>query len=70
MSNFLDQLLVFPQRIAPQRALSQAVRWITRREWPALVPGAIKTFCRFYEVDLAEALEPNPARYALSLIHI
>lgn len=64
MSNFLDQLLVFPQRVAPQRTLSQAVRWITRREWPALVPGAIRTFCRFYEVDLAEALEPNPARYA------
>lgn len=52
----LDQLLVLPQHLLPQRALSAAVKRLTRAEG-ALVPYAIRAFCTAYGVDLSEAQE-------------
>ncbi len=59
----LDQLLVLPQHVLPQRALSHAVRWITRQEWPAVVPRAIRSFCTHYRVSLDEAQVSDPEAY-------
>ena len=50
----LDRLLVLPQHLLPQRALSAAVKRLTRAEG-ALVPYAIRAFCTAYGVDLSEA---------------
>lgn len=57
----IDLLLVLPQHLLPQRALSACVNWLTRREG-ALVPYAIRQFCSSFRVDLEEALEA-PASY-------
>ena len=50
----LDRLLVLPQHLLPQRALSTAVQRLTRAEGP-LAPYAIRAFCAAYGVDLSEA---------------
>jgi phosphatidylserine decarboxylase len=52
----LDRLLVLPQHLLPQRALSAAVKHLTRAEG-ALAPYAIRAFCAAYGVDLGEARE-------------
>ena len=53
--NFLDRLLVLPQYLAPQHALSRAVRWSTRQPWSTRL---IAPFCRHFKVDLSEAARP------------
>ena len=53
--NLLDRLLVLPQYLAPQHALSRAVRWATRQPWSTRL---IPPFCRQFEVDLSEAARP------------
>ena len=50
-----DRLLVMPQYLAPQRALSRIVRWATRQTWSTQL---IAPFCRQFRVDLAEAARP------------
>lgn len=50
----LDRLLVLPQHLLPQRALSATVKRLTRVEGP-LTPYAIRAFCAMYGVDLSEA---------------
>lgn len=52
----LDRLLVLPQHLLPQHALSAAVRRLTRAEGP-LTPYAVRAFCALYGVDLSEAQE-------------
>lgn len=56
----LDRLLVLPQHLLPQRALSALVNRLTRHEGPLAGP-AIRAFCAAYRVDLAEALESGQA---------
>ena len=53
--SFLDRLLVLPQYLAPQHALSRAVRWATRQPWSTRL---IAPFCRQFKVDLSEAARP------------
>lgn len=57
--SLLDALLVLPQRLLPQRALSALVRRLTRHEGP-LASLAIKAFSAAYRVDLATALDAQP----------
>ena len=52
--NVLDRLLVLPQHVLPQRALSALVNRLTRLEGP-LASVAIKAFCAAYGVELADA---------------
>jgi len=54
--HLLDRLLVLPQHLLPQHALSAAVRRLTRAE-TVLTPYAIRAFCALYGVDLSEARE-------------
>jgi len=56
----LDRLLVLPQHLLPQRALSAAVNRLTRAEG-ALVSPAIRAFCAAYGVDLSEAVDTGQA---------
>ncbi len=60
--SLLDRLLVLPQRLLPQRALSALVNRLTRLEGP-LAPLAIKAFCAAYRVDLATALDADAGCY-------
>ncbi len=62
--NLVDQLLVMPQHLLPQRGLSLLVRWLTRQTVPGLTPAAIRAFCRLYDVNLGEAERSDPASYA------
>lgn len=59
----IDQLLVLPQRVLPQRGLSLLVRWLTRQEVPLLTPAAIRAFSNIYGVALEEAERSDPADY-------
>jgi len=63
MKPTLDALLVFPQRVLPQRALSGLVRWLTRLRSPKLAPVVIRAFCRWYAVNLAEAERSDATDY-------
>jgi phosphatidylserine decarboxylase len=56
MNPLLTRLIVLPQHVVPQRALSNLVNWLTRLEGP-FVPPAIRAFCAAYRVDLDEALD-------------
>lgn len=53
--SLLDRLLVLPQYLAPQHALSRLVRWATRQSWSTRL---IAPFCRRFRVDLSEAARP------------
>ena len=63
MKAVLDALLVFPQRLLPQRALGGLVGWLTRLRVPGLTPLVVRTFCRAYGVNLAEAAIQDPSGY-------
>jgi phosphatidylserine decarboxylase len=52
------------QYLMPQHALSRIVGWIAASRIGFLRAGLIRAFLSHYPVDLAEAAEPDPARYA------
>jgi phosphatidylserine decarboxylase len=52
------------QYLLPQHALTRAVHWLARRRTAWLRRALIRGFCALYAVDLAEAAEPDPGRYA------
>ncbi len=58
-----DRLAVLPQYLLPQQALTAFVGRLARAEGGAATTAVIRWFVRRYGVDMAEAAEPDPARY-------
>ncbi len=47
----------------PHHLLSQVMHWITRTEWPPFKNWMIRKAIRFYQMDMSQAVEPDPGRY-------
>lgn len=55
-----DQLFVLLQRLLPERLLGRGVYWLARQRTPWLRNLLIRSFVRFYKVDLSEVEHPEP----------
>ncbi len=51
------------QYLIPQHALTRFAGWVASAEAGAVTTALIRWFIRRYGVDMAEALQPDPARY-------
>jgi phosphatidylserine decarboxylase len=60
----MDELFAMLQRLLPQHGLSRLAGRLARARAPWLRRGLIRTFVRVYGVDMTEAAEPDPDRYA------
>lgn len=60
--SFKDRLFALLMILLPHHLISRLVYWLTRLTGPLVIP-AIKTFIRFYRVDMTEALQPEPRAY-------
>jgi phosphatidylserine decarboxylase len=58
-----DRLAVLPQYLWPKQALTALAGRVASAQAGALTTRAIRAFIRRYGVDMAEAVEPNPAAY-------
>ncbi len=58
-----DQLFVLFQRLLPGRLLGRIVYWLARQRAPWLRTLLIRSFIRFYKVDLSEVEHPEPAAW-------
>lgn len=58
-----DQLFVLFQRLLPGRLLGRVVYWLARQRTPWLRTLLIRSFVRFYKVDLSEVEHPEPAAW-------
>ncbi len=58
-----DQLFVLLQRLLPGRLLGRVVYWLARQRTPWLRTLLIRSFIRFYKVDLSEVEHPEPAAW-------
>ena len=61
--NLLDILKAWPLYILPHHFISRLVFRLTRIQCPTLVPPAIRLFSKVFKVNLAEAVNPDPASY-------
>jgi phosphatidylserine decarboxylase len=59
-----DQLAVLPQYLLPKQALTHFAGWVASRRGGERTTRLIRWFVRRYGVDMAEAAEPDIARYA------
>ncbi len=59
-----DRLAVLPQYLLPKRALTQLMGYLANREAGAVTTAVIRWFIRRYQVNMAEALNPDPAAYS------
>ena len=59
-----DRLAVLPQYLLPKRALTQLMGYLASREAGAVTTAVIRWFIRRYQVNMAEALNPDPAAYS------
>ena len=58
-----DRLFLALQYATPRRALTVFAGWVASRRWGALTQRIITRFIRRYNVNMAEALDPNPQSY-------
>ncbi len=60
----MDKLFIFLQHIVPQHLLSRAAGWLAELERPLWLKNrAIGLFIRQFDVNMAEALEPDHEQY-------
>lgn len=61
---FRDALFALPQYLLPHHALSRLIGYLTRCTQPKVKDFLIRRFIPRFQVDMTEAAEENPARYA------
>ena len=62
-SSFSDRLAVVPQYLIPKQALTAFAGWVAGQQWGATTTAIINRFVRRYNVDMAEAANPDTASY-------
>ena len=62
-SSFSDRLAVVPQHLIPKQALTVFAGWVASRQWGAVTTAVIDRFVRRYNVNMAEAANPDTASY-------
>src|SRR6185295_11884735 len=63
-SGFGTRLFVAIQYLLPHHLLSRIVFWATRRQGVSWKNALIRSFLRHFDVNMAEAAEPDPFAYA------
>jgi phosphatidylserine decarboxylase len=63
MTTFCKKLSIFWQYLLPQHALSRLVGKAAQCRWPWFKNLFIHWFIRRYQVNMQEAVEPNPTNY-------
>lgn len=58
-----DRLSVLPQYLLPKRALTQLMGYLANLQAGAATTAVIRWFIQRYQVNMAEALDPDPAAY-------
>lgn len=61
--NISDILKSWPLYVLPHHWISRVVYRLTRVECPRVLPWAIRKFSKAFQVNLAEAVNPDPASY-------
>lgn len=59
-----DFLAVLPQYVLPQQALTRFAGWVARAQMGGVTTAIIRRFIRRYQVNMAEAMQSDPAAYA------
>ncbi len=59
-----DRLAVLPQYLLPKGALTAYAGWYAGRRWGAITRRTIRRFIHRYQVNMAEAADPDPKHYA------
>ncbi|TVP54449.1 MAG: phosphatidylserine decarboxylase [Halomonadaceae bacterium] len=59
-----ESLFILAQKLAPQHLLSRAAGLVANNRWPWFKNAMVRWFIRRYQVDMAEAAEPDPQAYA------
>ena len=59
-----DRLAVLPQYLLPKKALTVFAGWVAGGRWGWITTAIIRRFIRRYQVNMAEAAEPDAASYA------
>jgi phosphatidylserine decarboxylase len=63
LSEFIDNIRVFPQHLLPQHFLSRLVYKLTRCQWPFFKNSLIKSFIRYFNVDMNLADQSGAESY-------
>ena len=58
-----DRLAVLPQYLIPQKSLTAFAGWVATRQWGRYTTRLIAWFVGRYQVNMAEAAEPDIAAY-------
>ena len=58
-----DRLAVLPQYLTPKRALTEFAGWVASSEWGGMTTGIIRRFVKRYDVNMAEAANPDISSY-------
>jgi phosphatidylserine decarboxylase len=59
-----DRFAVLPQYVYPKRALTVFAGFVAGNPWGTITTAIIRDFIRRYDVNMAEAVNPDPASYA------
>jgi phosphatidylserine decarboxylase len=59
----MSRLAVLPQYFYPKRLLTNFAGWVAGNEWGWITTRLIRNFIRDYDVDMNEAVQPDPAAY-------
>jgi phosphatidylserine decarboxylase len=62
-SSFSDRLAVLPQYFIPKQALTSFAGWVAGQQWGNVTTAIINRFARRYNVNMAEAANPDTASY-------
>jgi phosphatidylserine decarboxylase len=62
-SSFSDRLAVLPQYLIPKQALTTFAGWVAGSQWGSTTTGIINWFVQRYNVNMAEAANPDTASY-------
>lgn len=63
-ANWRDRCAIAPQYLLPQLALTRLMHRLARSTRPWLAQSLIRILIHLYRIDLADAAEPDPSRYA------
>ena len=59
-----DRLAVWPQYLLPKGALTRFAGWVAGGRWGGITHAIVRRFVRKYQVNMAEAADPDPRGYA------
>ena len=60
---FSDRLAVLPQYLIPKQALTVFAGWVAGGQWGGVTTAIINWFVKRYDVNMAEAANPDTASY-------